>query len=122
MESFYTILSERRKVCKPMHLRVTEELCGLGHVQAASKEQNQNKQYDQAYPADGVETPVLGVWPNGKTPDKRHNEDYRENEQERHTLAASLTAAARCLLVSILADSATRGSAISSFTLASTAW
>jgi hypothetical protein len=104
-----------------MYLRVTEELRRLAQVQVAGKEQNYNNQYDQAYAADGVKAPVLAVRPNGKTPHKRYDKDYRENEQERHVLAASLTAAARSLLASILADSATRGSAISSFTLASTA-
>jgi hypothetical protein len=102
-------------------LRLARELRRLVHAQVAGKEQNQNNQYGQAYAADGVIAPVLAVSPRWKTPHKRYDKNYRENEQERHDLAASLAAALDCFSDSIWADSATRGSAISLFTLASTA-
>jgi len=91
-------------------------------AQVASKEQNQNNQYDRAYAAARVITPVLTVWPNWKTPHKCYDNDDRENEHKRHVLATPLTVAMHCLSVSIWADSALRGSAISSFRLTSTAW
>jgi hypothetical protein len=100
---------------------LTGELRRLVHAQVASKEQDQNNQYDRAYAADGVIAPVLVMWPNWKTAHKRYDKNYRENKHEHHVLAASLTVPVRCLSASIRADSATRGSAIPSFTLASTA-
>jgi hypothetical protein len=69
--------------------------------QVASKEHDQNDQYDYAYAADGVITPVLTMWPSWKTPHKRYDKNYRENEHEHHGLAASLTVAVHCLSASI---------------------
>ena len=71
------------------------------HAQVAGKEQGQNYQYDHAYAADGVEAPVLTVWPSWKTRHKRHDKNDRHNEHEHHGFAASLTVAVRHLSTSI---------------------
>jgi len=68
-------------------------------VQVAGKVQGQDNHQDHTY-AEGVVAPVLTVRPNGKAPHKRDNNDYRENEEERHGLAASLTVAAESLATS----------------------
>jgi hypothetical protein len=88
-------------------------------VQVAGKIERQNNHDDEAY-ADWVIAPVLAVRPNWKTPYKRDNNNYRENEQERHDLGPLLTVARFWLPFLARADSATRGCAISFFTLAST--
>jgi hypothetical protein len=91
------------------------------YAQVSCKEQDQDNQYDHAYAADGIITPILTVRPSGKTSDKRHDDEYRENEHEHHRLAARLTAVGRCLSAPAWADSATRGSSISFFALARSA-
>jgi hypothetical protein len=92
------------------------------HARAACKEQDQNKENDYAYAADGVKAPILAVAPDGKTSHSRYDHSDREYEHEDHVLPSSLTVVGSGLAAPVWADSATRGSAISRFTLASTAW
>jgi hypothetical protein len=91
------------------------------HAQAASKEQDQNNQDDCAYASDRIVTPALAVTPYWKTSDKRYDKNYREYEHEHHVVAPALTIAMACFPDSFWVDSATRGSTISFFTLASRA-
>jgi hypothetical protein len=91
------------------------------HAQAASKKQDQNNQDDCTYASYRIVTPVFAVTPYWKTSDKRYDKNYRKNEHEHHVLAPALTASIVCFSASSLADSATRGCAISFVTLARSA-
>ena len=91
------------------------------HAQAASKKQDQNNQDDCTYTPYRIVTPVFAVTPYWKTSDKRYDKNYRKNEHEHHVLAPALTASIVCFSAASLADSATRGCAISFVTLARSA-
>ena len=75
-----------------------------------------------SYAADGEIDPILAMWPSWKATHERYDKNYREDDNEHNVFATALTIAAHCLSASILADSATRGFAISFFTLASIDW
>jgi hypothetical protein len=60
------------------------------HMQVAGEVQGQNDKQERAY-ADGVIVPVPAVWPNGKTPHKGYDNNYRENKEEGHDIPDDVT-------------------------------